>query len=163
MKTPIFAAPPKRQGLTARGFTLVELLVVLGIAGLLIALAPTAYDRARQAAEYRSTIRHLGADLRAARLSAQTTGAWVAVAFDLAHRQYQAGPASLRRTIPSDLQLRVITAEGLVQSAEAASLYFFPDGGSTGGSIEIIRPNGAGTRWRIDWLTGQVTQEPLLP
>ena len=40
-----------------RGFTLIELLVVFAIMALLIGLAPVAFDRMRDSAQYRDTVR----------------------------------------------------------------------------------------------------------
>jgi len=38
-----------------------------------------------------------------------------------------------------------------------------PEGGSTGGTIELVRPSGAGVNIRVDWLLGQISQELRSP
>ena len=50
-----------------RGFTLIELLVVFGIMALLIGLAPVAFDRMRDSAQYRDTVRTMLSQMRGAR------------------------------------------------------------------------------------------------
>ena len=50
-----------------RGFTLVELLVVFAILALVVGLAPPALEKMRESSQYRSTLRSLAVELRAAR------------------------------------------------------------------------------------------------
>ena len=33
--------------------------------------------------------------------------------------------------------------------------------GASGGSVDLIRPSGAGVRMRVDWFSGRVEQEPI--
>ncbi|HEY0201888.1 MAG TPA: GspH/FimT family pseudopilin, partial [Burkholderiaceae bacterium] len=45
-----------------------------------------------------------------------------------------------------------------------AAIRFLPSGGATGGSIDVARgSSGSGTRLRVDWLSGHITQEPIEP
>ena len=44
-----------------------------------------------------------------------------------------------------------------------ARIVFLPDGGSSGGVVDVQRPTGQGTRIRVDWLMGQISQEPRTP
>ena len=52
---------------------------------------------------------------------------------------------------------------GIEVQGQEAAIRFFPDGGATGGSIEVVRPSGTGARIQVDWLSGRITQEALLP
>lgn len=142
------------------GFTLVELLVVFGVAALLVALAPLAFDRLQETARYRETVTRLHADLRAARYDALAQGRPVAFTLDTRARAWRIGDQPSRK-IPDALDLNAIVAA--TELAEGvARIRFFPGGGSTGGSVEIVRTTGAGVRLRVDWLSGRVTQERLL-
>ena len=67
------------------------------------------------------------------------------------------------RPIPVPLEVRATVAGQELQENGVAAIRFLPDGGATGGSIDIMRPSGAGTRLRVDWLSGRVSQEVLLP
>ncbi|WP_238944825.1 GspH/FimT family pseudopilin [Vandammella animalimorsus] len=145
-----------------RGFTLIELLVVIAIAGLMAALVPLAYTRIHEGAQYRDAVRSLWTSLRTLRDEAYSSGTVTHFTLDLRSRQFNLGPRSY--TLPEGLELRTTVAELDPQAGrEVAAIWFLPEGGSTGGSIELLRPNGDGTRLRVDWLTGDITQEPLLP
>ncbi len=143
----------------SRGFTLIELLVVLAIAGLLLAVAPVALQRYRESTDYRDTLRTIAAGLAEARTAAVSGGRVVGFSVDLDAREYgiDGGP---RRELPQSVQVRATVADtDLVGSV--ARIRFFPGGNATGGSIEVIRPSGVGTRLRTDWLDGRVTLEGL--
>lgn len=142
-----------------RGFTLVELLVVLAIAGALLAVAPMALQRYRESTDYRDTLRTIAAGLTEARQAAISGGRVVAFSVDLGGRQYGVD-GGLKRELPPSVQVRATVADtDLV--GNVARIRFFPGGNATGGSIEVIRPSGTGARLRTDWLDGRVSLEGL--
>ncbi len=151
-----------RATTAARGFTLVELLVVFAIMALVVGLVPMAYERMNQGAQYRDAVRTVFSDLRLARAAALARGQEVAFTIDLARRSYGIAGAAAH-TLPEPLQLRATVADRDIAPQGTASIRFLPSGGATGGSIEILRAPGSGTRLRVDWLTGRTTQEALLP
>lgn len=146
----------------ARGFTLVELLVALGIAAALIGLAPVAYERMREGAQYRDTVRTMLSDLRGARHAATTQGRDVVFSVDLQGRRYGADGA-LRHEIPETLTVRAVVADVEMTPQSVASIRFLPQGGATGGSVDVLRPSGTGVRLRVDWLFGRIEQEVIAP
>ena len=127
----------------ARGFTLVELLVVFAILAALAGLAPVAFDRLKASSEYRDTVRTMMGQMRAARYKALTEGREVRFSVDLRQRWYAADGAP-PLPLPTSVDVRATVASSAI------------------GSIEIVRASGAGTRLRVDWLSGRVTQEALL-
>lgn len=145
-----------------RGFTLIELLVVFGIMALVIGLAPVAFDRMRDSAQYRDTVRTMLSQMRGARYRAIAEGRETRFFVNLNQRMYgvDGGPS---RSLPEALQMRATVAGIELTSKGDASIRFLPGGGATGGSIEVLRSSGAGTRLRVDWLSGRVTQEALAP
>ena len=145
-----------------RGFTLIELLVVFGIMALVIGLAPVAFDRMRDSAQYRDTVRTMLSQMRGARYRAIAEGRETRFFVNLNQRMYgvDGGPS---RALPEALQMRATVAGIELTSKGDASIRFLPGGGATGGSIEVLRSSGAGTRLRVDWLSGRVTQEALAP
>ncbi len=148
----------KRQ----QGFTLVELLVVLGIAGLLIALAPVAFDRMREGAQYRDVLRRITADLRQARQQAAATGREARFVVDLKARAF----GLTDRTpfaLPDSIELDATVAGIEMHGQDAAAIRFLPEGGATGGTLAITRKSGSGTRITVDWLSGRLTQQPVQP
>lgn len=145
-----------------RGFTLIELLVVFGIMALVAGLVPVAYERMREASQYRDAVRSMFNQLRAARAFAGNEGREIRFVVDLSRRTYGIEDADLK-VLPEPLQLRAVVADREVEPQGRMSIRFLPSGGATGGSIEILRASGVGTRLRVDWLSGRTTQEALLP
>jgi general secretion pathway protein H len=143
----------------ARGFTLVELLVVLAIAGALLAVAPVALQRYRESTDYRDALRTIATGLTEARNAAITGGRVVAFSVDLAGRQYGIDGGA-RRELPQSVAIRATVADTEFVD-NVARIRFFPGGNATGGSIEVIRASGAGARLRTDWLDGRVSLERL--
>ena len=142
-----------------RAFTLIELLVVLAILGLIVSLTPIAYQRLREAAAYRDTVRTIAADLAAARQAAAASGRDVAFAVNLGDRSFGVEGRSAR-TLPAELDLRVTVADTQARDG-IARIRFYPGGSSTGGSIDVLRPSGVGVRLRADWLDGRVELSKL--
>ena len=145
-----------------RGFTLIELLVVFGVMALVIGLVPVAYERMREGSQYRDAVRTMFSHLRSARSTAIAEGHEVRFSVDLNGLLYGVD-VEVPKALPLPLQLRVTVADREIASQGLASIRFLPSGGATGGSIEILRAPGVGTRLRVDWLSGRVTQEALLP
>lgn len=133
--------------------------MVIAIAGLMATLIPLAYTRINEGAQYRDAVRSLWTSLRTLREQAQTTGSITQLVMNTEAKQFNFGSQTYQ--LAPDLEVRT-TVANLGAGPASAAIWFLPEGGSTGGSIEIIRPNGDGTRLRVDWLTGDITQEALL-
>lgn len=144
----------------AAGFTLVELLVVLAVAALLIGVLPFAVSRFQDAAEYRNTVRQIIAEMVAARQRAIAQGRDVVFRVDLDGRRY-GHDEQLKHRVPEVLELRARVAESEFGADKVAGIRFLPQGGATGGSIDILRPGGGGVRVSADWLFGRISQEAL--
>lgn len=136
-----------------RGFTLVELLVVFAISALLIGLVPTAFERLRESVQYRDALRSVMGDLRQARYRAESQGTEVRFNVDLAKGLYGI-EGTAPRALPAPLKFRVTVASIELAPQEVASIRFLPEGGATGGSVDILRPAGSGARLQVDWLSG---------
>lgn len=167
VKTPICATRASggaaaRQRRDEGGFTLVELLVVFALVALVMGLVPVAFDRLRESAQYRDTLRTMLSDIRQARHRAVAEGVEVRFRVDLERRTFgvDGRPA---RSLPEALKLRATVATVEVSQSGGAAIRFLPDGGATGGSIDIVRPSGSGMRLKVDWLSGKVSQTPLAP
>ncbi|WP_114650046.1 GspH/FimT family pseudopilin [Pseudothauera hydrothermalis] len=141
-----------------RGFTLLELMVVLAIVALLIVSTPFAVAKAYETMQYRAAVRHVLTGLKLARLEAMRWGRDVAFQVELDKRLY--GVEGKLTPYPEQIELRLLVAatEG---GQSAGAIRFYPDGSSTGGQIDILRSAGGGVRIQVDWLLGRFVQRSL--
>jgi general secretion pathway protein H len=152
----------RRWPAPARGFTLIELLVVFAILGLLMAVVPIALDKMREGAEYRSLLREMVSELRAAKNRAQIQGVETRFRVDLDRRLFGLDDLPAR-PFPQSVGIRATVAGMEMGSSGIAAIRFLPNGGATGGSIDVMRASGNGTRLRVDWMSGRVSSEPIGP
>jgi general secretion pathway protein H len=160
--TPCLLRPRRPGRARARGFTLIELMVVFAMIALVVGLVPIAFDRLHESAQYRDTVRAVLADMRAARQLAQSQGREVRFAVHLAQRRFglEDGP---QYEVPQPLQLRAVMASEEAGADGSLAIRFLPRGGASGGSVDVVRPSGTGVRLRVDWFSGRVEQEPIAP
>ncbi|NMG70952.1 GspH/FimT family pseudopilin [Parazoarcus communis] len=145
-----------------RGFTLIELVVAIAIAALLVGAIATNYARLQQAMEYRSVVREVLAGMRTARNEAQRSGRPVSFVVDLEQRSYGVSDHGFGR-FPDSVDVRVTVASTEAFQRGRSAIRFLPQGGATGGSVDILRASsGEGVRLRVDWLLGHIEQEPVV-
>jgi general secretion pathway protein H len=130
---------------------------------MFVALVPASLGRLRESVDYRDTVRAVVSDLRAARQRARVEGVEVRFLVDLAQGRFGLDGRALR-ALPPPLQMRV-TVAGIEwsQPQQAAAIRFLPQGGATGGSVDVLRPRGGGVRITVDWLSAAVSQTALEP
>ena len=150
-------APPVRQQPALReraGFTLLELLAAITIAGMLLAAAVPASVRFYQSIQYRQAVRDVITVLASARYAAVNSGRAQDVAINPGTNQI-----SFREQVtqlPEKLNVVVHSAREINRRDEGV-IRFYPEGGSSGGDIELERPDADGIRVSVDWLDGRVT------
>jgi len=142
-----------------RGFTLVEILVVIMIMGVIAAMIGSAMGYSLTGQQMRSASRDLIAALRYTRGQAIVKREPQVLMLNVDEKSYRAATrASVK--LPEQFDLAIETARQEMVSEGEAGIRFYPDGSSTGGNIELSRGD---TVWRIDinWLTGEVSlREP---
>lgn len=140
-----------------RGFSLLELLVVLIIVALMATVVGVSVSRSITGAEVRTASRDLMAALRYTRGQAILKRSEQTLSVDVEKREYQA-PGKPVVTIPDDMTMRLLTARTERTGESAGNIRFFPDGSSTGGKVTLA----AGEReWvvNVGWLTGEISRE----
>jgi general secretion pathway protein H len=135
----------------------VEITFVMIIVALVMALVGTSLSGSVSSAEARSASRKLVANLRYTRAKAIIDKAEQVFLVNTGERSYQA-PGRKKVSLPEGVDVTITTARSEVTSEDVAGIRFFPDGGSTGGHIELT----VGDReYRVDvaWLTGEAVLE----
>ncbi len=142
-----------------RGFTLLELLVVLAVIGLILTIAPPLFLGAGGGTEVEAKARELAAALRLTRSEAITRNRVLAVALDVEARQFstvEPKPGVFPEDLDISLRLAPDGRESPGGPARGGRILFFPDGSSTGGTISLARES-RGYDIQVDWLTGHVS------
>lgn len=145
----------------ARGFTLLEILVVLGLAAIILALVLPRLGGGLEGLRVRTASRQVAALLRGARVQAVARRQTVTVTADpragtlLVESAGRAGP-SRRLTLPAGIRLAVMDEAGRPRGDQAIRIRFSSRGGSDGGALGVA---GAGRLISIavDPLTGWVS------
>ena len=138
-----------------RGFTLVELLVVLAIAGLMLALAPPLISSVMPGVELKAAARRTAGALRLAREIAIADGRDAAWVLDIDSNRYRIDGDHRGGSLPAGLEVELVAAEDEMQSDSVGAIRFFPDGSSTGGRVILKRGDG-GYQVGVNWLTGRI-------
>lgn len=128
---------PSQSSATAKArpaFTLLELIIVLAIAGMLAAVAAVGIASSSQTREHRNAINHLSAQLRLARIAAMKKGEPVAVSISIAPDAIACEFADARTEIPAR-NLRIAAINGAEPPEQWEGLTFEPDGRTTARSI----------------------------
>ncbi len=142
--------------MNSRGFTLLELLVVLAIMTLAITLVAPLVSSAMPGVAIKSAARELTAGLRLARSRAIAQNREIVFRLDVQGRRYTVGMRGKVRELPDDIDISFLTARSEQFSDSAANVRFFPDGGSTGGRIRLSHGKREFTVL-VDWLTGRIS------
>jgi general secretion pathway protein H len=135
------------------GFTLLELLVVLGILAIAASIAIPLGGQRHSNSLLRSAALELAAALRAGRASAIRSNVEKAFIFDAAARQYWVEGVDSPQQVLDQLVAELVIPGVEEIGSSAGRFRFYPDGSSSGGQI-ILRLRGMTAVVAVDWLTG---------
>ena len=145
------------------GFTLLELLVVLAIAGMLVALVPAAVSAVVPGMKARVAALDLASTLRDARNLAISQSTPVDVEFDLESASYSVVGSPIQE-LPRGMAIVIQERSGYVsmtrrvtrlpfKQEKTYALRFYPDGSSSGIHV-LLGPEDGGYIVAVDWLLG---------
>lgn len=137
-----------------RGFSLVELVVVMVLIAALAALGLAAIGSGLPGQKLRGAAREIAAELRFTRAQAIATGREQVFSIDVGEKRWR-GPGERSGELPEGIALEVTGAREELESPQVVAIRFFPEGAATGGRL-VLRSGEAA--WRVDvaWLTGEV-------
>jgi general secretion pathway protein H len=140
-----------------RGFTLLELLLVLLLLGLAYGLAAPALSNRPLGLEMQTATRQIAAGLRKARSTAIAQQRESVLMINLDTRTFTVTGDPRVYALPKTLDYQLYTADSEVVFERTASIRFYPDGSSTGGRVSTLTPKPGNLRQSIDvdWLTGR--------
>jgi general secretion pathway protein H len=138
------------------GFTLIELLAAMTVIGMVIAVSIPASVRFYESIQYRQAVRDVITLLGSARYAAVNSGKSQDVSINPENNEL--GFNEQRVVLPGDFNLVVTTAREVNRQAVGV-IRFYPEGGSSGGGIDIERAGVDGVRVSVDWLAGSVSHE----
>jgi general secretion pathway protein H len=145
-------SPPRAKP----GFTMIELLVAITIVGMLMVVAVPASMRFYQSIQYRQAVRDVVTLLSSARFAAVNTGRAQDVVINPRTNELRLNE---RRTqLPPEFNL-VVTSASELNGQDEGIIRFYPEGGSSGGGLDIERSGADGVRISVDWLVGRVSHE----
>ena len=142
-----------------RGFTLVELIVVLGIVAMITLLALPRLGALAPGAELRAAAEELGADIRRVRNTALTESRETVLLIDLEtgrwHEEGGKGGGRVTGALPEGMELAMTIARQERTGEDRGGIRFYPDGTSTGAKLTLSRDERA-LLLSVDWFDGHV-------
>jgi general secretion pathway protein H len=144
-----------RSGNAARGFTLLEMLLVLTIAVIAMALVVPNFSKGLDSVRLQSASREIASSLRYLRGHAVSKNKQAEFNIDVKNNVYRITGRNKTYSIPKAIGIRLITADTEISDENQGTIRFYPDGSSTGGRVTLE----AGNRKRlvdVNWLTGHV-------
>jgi general secretion pathway protein H len=139
-----------------RGFTLVELLVVVGILALMMTLVPSILPGVQAKAELKAAAREVATALRDTRGRAIASGRAASFILDVGGGGFRAGGTGLSHHLPKSVRPTLFTTTEERLDESSGTIRFFADGSSTGGGVRLAQGD---RRYDVlvDWLTGRIS------
>ncbi|KRD16504.1 type II secretion system protein GspH [Acidovorax sp. Root267] len=151
----------------SRGFTLLELLVVLVLAAITVSVVGAGGQAFMERSRYNQTVRDVSSQLNKARALSVQEGRSVTVTYQPGIRKLVVdGRESLG--VPESLVVQWEAIERNPRSGKGAAaagepiFVFNSDGGARGGRLAVLR-GGQGVTFRVNWLLGTVEQGMAVP
>jgi general secretion pathway protein H len=145
-----------------RGFTLLELLVVLAIIGIVLALMPGFMLRGQPGLRVDVAARGIADALRQARSNAMMQNRDQLFALDVEEHLFRIGGQRAPVQMDKNIEVAFQTARSETVSETIGQIRFFPDGSATGGRIGLTL-DGQHVEVVVDWLTGLVSVHHAAP
>ena len=114
------------------GFTLIEIIVVLGILVLAYAIVPPMVEGTMGGVKLKSATREISSALRYSRSTAIARQQDMALILNVEKNSYSIDEKTRQLDIPEEAEIKLITAKSEQLSETEGAIRFYPDGSSTG-------------------------------
>jgi len=162
-----------------KGFSLIELVIVLTILALSVALVTSSMSNLARTIELKAAAKKVSGILRYYRSEAVNKGSVYQVLFDPESRAVKVQSISLTEPadeteadqkkegegaktlygLPEGVQMKELDFPSTEYPCDLPAVEFYPNGGSNGGSVLINSPERKGYKIKVDFLTGMVEIE----
>jgi general secretion pathway protein H len=136
------------------GFTLLEMLVAITIAAIVLGVSAPAMQRLYKSSQYHGAVNDVVTLLSSARYLAIRSGGNEDVLINPETREVTLGENV--KALPESLQVEILGSRELNRDG-AGVIRFYPDGGSSGGYVNLTQDNGLAVQVQVDWLLGRVS------
>ncbi len=136
------------------GFTLLELIVVLFLAGLVAALVAPSFTGTLDSSRLRSGAAEVRSVLNLARTLAASGSRHRDVAFDIGKGEYAVLGEARTYLLPEGVRIESALVGGAVVEEETFRVRFFPDGSAEEAEIVVSSMSGGRFRVTVEPLTG---------
>jgi general secretion pathway protein H len=143
-----------------RGFTLLEMVLVVMLVALMFTLVPRLFGSGVSGTELKSNVRALAAAMKLARDSAINTRREAFVTVNVQSREFTTTFEDKTHKLNEQLTMKLFTSQADQINEQTASFRFYPDGSSNGGRVSVAAGEVGNAREfaiDVDWLTGRVT------
>ena len=164
----------------SRGFSLLELIVVLVVIGLSVSLVMPSLSRFSKTIELKGAARKISAILRYGRSEAVSKGQTYQIIFDsdlgevrvqkTEFSEEKVGTTRLREEeskreemyhLPGGINVKEVDIASPQYASDYPTIEFYPNGGSNGGSFLLNSEELGGYRIKVHFLTGMVAIEKV--
>jgi len=135
------------------GFSLLEVLLVLVIAGMLMGVVATSLT---EGPVLRKSAREVAASLRHTRSIAILQQKEMIWSMNIQDKNFWVGGKGGKRDLHRTIDAKINTASSEVVSSQQGNIRFFPDGSSTGGSVELTM-RGQTFKVNVEWISGRIS------
>ncbi len=150
----LFSSSVRKNQADQKGFSLLEILVVLVIIGFMVVLVPPRLSGVIASTQAKASARDMVSALRQSRSHAIGRQKEQTFKLDLKKKTFTFDQKKIKK-LPENLKISLYTARSEQFSDQTGAIRFFPDGSSTGGRIKLTM-NNLHLFIDINWLTGKV-------
>ncbi len=139
-----------------KGFSLIEVLVVLSIIGLLSSLIIPVFGKGNPQVEINSAASRLASILKLCRSEAIAKNEKRTFVIDVGVNNFYCDSLAKKYSYKQEIETELTTTEkGVAENSLVGKMFFYPDGSSSGANINL-KHGDIKRAITVDWITGKV-------